>query len=390
MDTTARLKEIIRENSNNIAFIIGNGINRRFFRDKVLLWDELIKKLSYGFLSDGSSTPDISLTELFDLIELDATSDHGIINEFVEYTKTNKVDSHTALSRSKSVHFEEIQRMVNRPTNNVNPISYESFKKMYLEYLKGCRKWCMNNRDDGESLTDSQCVEYFMDYAKNPNKIRVMKNIVKNTVAQEYTLNLRDSDLTKLIIFFKYLGTPVLTTNYDSILSQSLNLFKYKMGKSFTAFYPWNTYYSDKELEYPTSNFGIWHINGIVEYPQSIKLGISDYMGNVERARKMLQSHDFNEFFNGKNQNNWAGYNTWLHIFFNKNLFIFGLKLETDEVFIRWLLIQRAKYSQMYNKNLGGWFIDKGISDGNKFFLRKVGFNIIEIQNFDELYNSFK
>ena len=72
----------------------------------------------------------------------------------------------------------------------------------------------------------------------------------------------------------------------------------------------------------------------------------------------MLLSHDFNEFFNGMNQSNWSGYYTWLHAFFNKDLFIFGLKLNNDEVFLRWLLIQRAKYSQLYNKGLkAGWIL---------------------------------
>ena len=110
MDTTTRLNDIIINNSDNIAFIIGNGINLRFFKGKVLLWKELIKRLSSVFLSDGSNTPDISLTELFDLIELDATSNHGIIKEFVEYAQSNKIDLRTALSYIKSVDSDEIQK----------------------------------------------------------------------------------------------------------------------------------------------------------------------------------------------------------------------------------------------------------------------------------------
>ena len=150
-----------------------------------------------------------------------------------------------------------------------------------------------------------------------------------------------------------------------------------------------DVYYSDTQLEHPNSGFGIWHINGMIDYPRSIKLGISDYMGIVEKARKMLHSHDFNEFFNGKNKSVWAGYNTWLHIIFERNLFIFGLKLESDEVFLRWLLIQRAKYSQMFNLNLRGWFVDKEISEKNTYFLRKVGIEVIESE-YEELYNAIR
>ena len=74
---------------------------------------------------------------------------------------------------------------------------------------------------------------------------------------------------------------------------------------------------------------------------------------------------------------------------FNKDLFIFGLALEENEVFLRWLLIQRAKYSQMYDKRLKGWYIDNNISPGKKFFLEQLGFEVIEIRDFNNLYQCF-
>lgn len=47
----------------------------------------------------------------------------------------------------------------------------------------------------------------------------------------------------------------------------------------------------------------------------------------------MIQSDGFNELSDGKNRNNLIGSNTWLHVIFNKDLFIFGLALEGNEVF---------------------------------------------------------
>ena len=104
----------------------------------------------------------------------------------------------------------------------------------------------------------------------------------------------------------------------------------------------------------------------------------------------MLLSHNFNEFFDGMNQTNWSGYYTWLHAFFNKDLFIFGLKLNKDEVFLRWLLIQRAKYSQMYNLKRKGWFVDRNISKETVFFLEQLGFEVVNIKKYDTLYNAFR
>ena len=177
-------------------------------------------------------------------------------------------------------------------------------------------------------------------------------------------------------------------------MSDSVNATKHilqKEGKSnFTDFYPWNVYYSCKDLENPLKGFSIWHINGMVEYSRSIKLGLSDYMGCVERARKMIQGKSAIELYDGKNKKYWAGYNTWLHIIFNKDLFIFGLALDENEVFLRWLLIQRAKYAEMYNQSLKGWYVNKNINQGKKFFLNQLGFEVIDINDYDILYKAFK
>lgn len=396
MDTTARLKEIIRENSNNIAFIIGNGINLQFYKNNIFSWDILLEELSHPYLKDlPQNIKGFSLTELYDLIELEATK--GIVfKEVINDSAKNEMIAYKKTLESDNIDNNRILRIVNESTieNNAkffssNNNELERYKNVYLEYIKGCRKWCERNRDDGNKLSDEQCVEYFLDYATNSSKIVVLKNTVKQSVVKMFSKRLYNPQYMLCTSFFKNFDVPVITTNFDTIMAQSLHLSKRKMGKSFTAFYPWNIYYSDKELDCPISGFGIWHINGVIEYPQSIKLGLSDYMGNVERVRKMLHSHDFNEFFNGKNQNNWAGYFTWLHIFFNRDLFIFGLKLESNEVFLRWLLIQRAKYSQMYNKPLKGWFVDKDIDENKKYFLKKVGFDVIDISDFNELYDSF-
>lgn len=396
MDTTVQIKKIIRNNSNNIAFIIGNGINLQFYKNNIFSWDKMLEELSNTYLKDApESIKDFSLTELYDLIELEAIKGNGLIGRNVDFSK-NEIIAYKKTLQSNNLDFNRILHIANNSTTENNAVLSSSkskeldrYKNVYLEYIKGCRKWCERNREDSKSLSDEQCVERFMDYASNPSKILVLKNTVKQSVVKMYSKKLDNPNFTLCTSFFKNIDAPTLTTNFDTIIAQSLHLSKRRMGKSFTAFYPWNVYYSDKELDCPISGFGIWHINGVVEYPQSIKLGISDYMGNVERVRKMLHSHDFNEFFNGKNQNNWVGYYTWLHIFFNRDLFIFGLKLESNEVFLRWLLIQRAKYSQMYNKTLKGWFVDKDIDENKKYFLNKVGFDVIDISDFNELYDSF-
>ncbi|MBP5455442.1 MAG: hypothetical protein J6Y37_02990 [Paludibacteraceae bacterium] len=288
------IKKIIKnkEETKNLAFIIGNGINLNFLSNSIS-WGTLVKDLYKEHLGANLSEEDfkgVSLTELYDILEIS-------------------------------------QR--------------DSYKKDIAKKFSSIKS------------ADND----FSDFVKNLHKLDV----------------------------------PIITTNFDTIISQLIKCEKRILKGSFpfSRHYPWNVYYSDKELDSPINGFGIWHINGIHEYSDSISLGLCDYMRNVEKTRKMLHEGDAKEYFLGKHQFNWNGSNTWLHILFNKNLFIFGLNLGENEVFLRWLLLQRTKYSQLRGLELKGWFVDKDVDDGKKRFLEMLNFDVIKIKDFGELYNVF-
>lgn len=231
---------------------------------------------------------------------------------------------------------------------------------------------------------------------RNSAQLIKQRNSVKQSVIDKFPH--KDSDKLRLRVCIERiqsLNAPILTTNFDTYISDSVGATPHKLKPTgnqykFTDFYPWNMYYSDKEIDNPLDDFAVWHINGTCKYPRSIRLGLSDYMGSVERARKMIQGNSLEECFAGKNQSYWAGYNTWLHIIFNKSLFIFGLGLEENEVFLRWLLIQRTKYCKMYHKNHKGWYIGMGINKGKRFFLEQLGFKVIEISDYNTLYQALE
>ncbi|MCD8260971.1 MAG: hypothetical protein LUD15_05330 [Bacteroides sp.] len=170
-------------------------------------------------------------------------------------------------------------------------------------------------------------------------------------IADHHTLFLEKASL---------LNAPVLTMNFDLILPDALQLKQfYLYTKGFTDFYPWSTYYGSKQLNYPTDGFGIWYINGCIKYPRSIRLGLSHYMGSVERARNMIQKGEDN-LYRTKHPDNWSGCKTWLHRIFHRSLCIFGLELDENEVFLRWLLIERAKYFRKFpDRKRKGWYVVK-------------------------------
>ena len=89
-----------------------------------------------------------------------------------------------------------------------------------------------------------------------------------------------------IVNFRKSNDISILATNFEHTLEEAGSCEKRKNNiKGFTDYYPWETYFSTRRVRDPSSDFAIWHINGMAEYKRSIRLGITHYMGSVQRAR---------------------------------------------------------------------------------------------------------
>jgi len=189
---------------------------------------------------------------------------------------------------------------------------------------------------------------------------------------------------------------PVLTTNFDELLAKALSLqfLKRPHGKTgFTDIYPWECCFTNKkEIQDPANEFAVWHIHGTVRYPRSIRLGLSDYMGLIQRARGNLYRGE-NALFKAKNQKQWKGNQTWLHIWFHCDLFILGLGLTRDEIFLRWMLIEREKYFRRFpDRRRTTWYIYKhekshSSKPSNWRFLEGIGVSMVAVKGqWEEIY----
>lgn len=205
------IQSLIHNNKNNIAFVIGNGINK-YFKGDNLSWDELLLLLWKQFSKHKQSTIPlgISMTEFYDALDIN-----------------------NANQKKFSAHLQiEVQKKI------------KSFKPT------------------------------------------VDQNIVLSKIKQ--------------------LNAPILTTNFDDLMAQSMKLKLFKIDNStFSDYYPWSSYYAENKITHPLKGFSIWHPHGMVKYHRSIKLGLSEYMGNVARARKMLQLK--NAYAKGKGDSLWLG-----------------------------------------------------------------------------------
>lgn len=188
-------------------------------------------------------------------------------------------------------------------------------------------------------------------------------------------------------------NTPVLTTNFDNVLATAGGcIFQRFRNSSFTDHYPWECYYAPAELADPRTGFGVWHINGMAKYHRSVRLGLRHYMGSLMRARQWLHRSG-NRLFASNQLESWAGRQTWMQIIFSKPLLIIGLGIEENETFLRWLLLERARYFKEYEScRQKGWYVYRPdpankTEAGKLYFLESVGFECVAVSSFDEIYD---
>lgn len=197
-----------------------------------------------------------------------------------------------------------------------------------------------------------------------------------------------------IVSWAKKSNLPILTTNFDDNLGVAGDCGKHKTikGKSkFTDFYPWSSYYGQSELAGPCQGFGIWHINGMRNYHRSLRLGLSQYMLSVSRANDWIFSSKDRHLFSEIDSDDWIGSNSWLKIFFCTPLLFFGLQLDENEIFLRWLLIQRLRYFRKHPKmKKYAWYIhannEREIGLGKKLFLEEVGVEIVSVPSYEDIY----
>ncbi len=186
-------------------------------------------------------------------------------------------------------------------------------------------------------------------------------------------------------------NVPILTTNFENTMGEaSESTFRRFSNPHFTHVYPWETYYSTEDVSAPSDQFAIWHINGMARYQTSIRLGLGHYMGSVKRAHGWIHQGS-TRLFGDPGGAKWAGSKTWLQIFFHKPLLIMGQGLSETEVFLRWLLLERAKYFNIHpHLRQASWFIHTpgSLRAGQEMFLRAVGIEPYEVADYDAIYSN--
>ncbi|WP_097175951.1 hypothetical protein [Stappia indica] len=196
---------------------------------------------------------------------------------------------------------------------------------------------------------------------------------------------------TKIVGWAQRHRSPIITVNFDENLSQAVEARFFRRGESFTHYYPWSCYFSDREIGNPRSSFAIWHAHGMMRYKTSIRLGLTHYMGSVQRARSWVYNRKGLRYSAKISENAWPGSDTWLEVLFFCPLVLIGFGFGKDENFLRWLFLERARLHKLRpDWTTKTWFVDVNSTDRQhrRLFLEKLGIEVVTVPQYIDIYEN--
>lgn len=309
-------KKLLSDNTDNLAFIFGNGINR------------------YAWVKDGDYS-DISWEGMLLYLWKDVCDEDFLIRD---YNNNPKIPDEGITYTEFFSILENILQEENRKLPKHKRVGLKKRTKDYVE-----------------------------------NQIKGEKQYYK--------------DLQRLLE--KKFNCPVMTTNYDYNIGVGLDFnSEFKNAKQYTNNFLMESYRAKPEITNSFQEFSVWHINGSLKFAQSLRIGLSDYTSIISQATDRIKEWTV-AVKSGTPNKDIGFYKSWLRMFFEKDLCIVGLSLDTNEVLLRWLLIERKKYLDN-NKltNIHTWYVTrKGDVDvGMDFYLDFLGVELVALKDYDEVY----
>lgn len=370
-----QLRQFIIKNKKDCALLIGNGINR--YANSGCSWEILLKALASTYcpkLCFDNLPKTISNTEFFDLLEISIMQNTSVFDK--EKFKTQNIPLVVSKETLEQIN-KEITELAKRPAFSLKQLDYQQldkFKGFSTPDFQSKMEMTMTISSLGDKLSvalRSRLIAAICSYMKKWNFASVHKCVA--LFAQKYKL-------------------PILTTNYDNLFAKSVDAGMFDYGKNFSSeSFPISCCFTNSKC--PNSDeFGIWHINGMIQYPKSILIGLSHYMRSIEKVRSLIfPSNDYDaELFEG---NHWGFVtlkDTWINLIFSRHLSILGLTLDKDEVLLRWLLLERAKYFALfpYNSKRSFYIVPESedVDTGKELFLNNAGFEIVRVPDYDTVY----
>jgi hypothetical protein len=385
--TNNQLSSLIKELYSSSAIILGNGINR--YANTGCSWLDLLKKLANEYCQDWQIKDikdGISYTEFFDALEI-SVLEQTPYNVGLDIEKLTNSKSLQSLSLElKKAH--ETFELINTFGQELPPFNLDSANKKQVEAFSNE----LSKMPYGlpENLVTFTMLGEKFGAAVNS---KLVTSICREMVSWQCT------DIHRRVSkFAEEWNIPILTTNYDTNLEQSINaeVYDYRHDSSSESCTISCCYTTNPAPA--IDDFAIWHINGVIKYPKSILIGKTHYVRCLQQIRSLVfpENKLSAEIFTGNNTGFSSMKDTWLELIFSKNLFIIGLQLDTNEDILRWLLLERAKYYALYNNDTRkAWYVTteneyKSLSNdfGKQLFFKSVGVEILVLPDYKDIYEA--
>lgn len=279
---------------NNPAFLVGNGIN--YSKENNISWTDLLLKLFPENPNDDAIIKNINGKLKFDLDGLT----YPEIAELAELYSNDFIDE-----------SEENQKI--------------SIKKRICQIIHKNDKKCID-RNNQESLFN----------------LCYKNNIPILTTNFDHKLLFGYYNKT----YQNYLEGPIEELYW---IFNKNKIPKSKKQYPYTQLF--NAYFKDHEFYNNNTDvrkeFAIWPIHGSKRYSSSICINNMDYAKMISSINsKLIKKEDM-----WKQSDEWEGKYTWLNIFLHNDLIILGLGLDSNEIDLRWLLVERFIYQKWINNH---------------------------------------
>lgn len=371
-----QLRQFIIKNSSDCALLIGNGINR--YKNAGCSWEVLLKALTKMHCPkldiDDLSKEGISNTEFFDLLEITTLRETPVFNPKKSNPKIIKLDFPV---NSQS---ENVLQIVQQYACNSKPVSLKDLS-IYEPQLTEIKR-----------LSDSINIDLVYSIASlGENKLTALTRSKYIASICAYMKKWEFQPIHKSVaLFANKHNIPILTTNYDILLDNAIDAREINFEhEASSALFPVSLCYTHRETPNP-DDFAIWHINGVINHPKSILIGLSHYMRGIECIRKLLLLPNYLNTEMVQSPDVKALKNTWIKLVISRHLIILGLSLDKDEIILRWLLIERAKLFAMFpDITKKGFYLiseTENLEKGKVLFFKSVGIDVVRVHDYDSMY----
>ncbi len=215
-----------------------------------------------------------------------------------------------------------------------------------------------------------------------------------STVIEESNKPYVDSGMSTFIHWCVCKNADIISANYDDCLlylpvadcdGEYKYRGKYEKPPEDTETFPVSHSFLLRDNDTKKRDIQLWCLNGSIEMDKSPRLALRDYVNYAKFIKNNQLIFDSEK-------------NTWIRQFVDKPLIFAGISMDSQEIILRMLLIERMRYYLIKEKEFPppSYYIQfnkkgvKAMDEVKREFLKDFGVIVLELQDGEKLSDCFK